>query len=118
MDMEIQYVSILSIAQRAVGTAPTERWLELLGNIAAVRPDALDLTDFDRLLTNYARDIGIRESELKDPKQVMQDRAQRQSQQQMAAMAEQAPPMAQAAQTMSETDVGGGGNALEQLLSG
>lgn len=116
MPLEIQYVSILSVAQRAVGTAPTERWLGLVGNLAAVIPEALDLTDYDRQLTNYARDIGIRESELRDPKEVVALRQARAQKMEQAEMAAAAPPMAQAAKNLSETEVGGGANALEQML--
>lgn len=118
MPLEIQYVSILSVAQRAVGTAPAERLLGLVGNLAAIYPDVMDLPDFDALITNYARDIGIRESELKDMKQVQIDRQMRQQQQQMGQMMEAAPDMAGAAKNLSETDVGGGANALEQLMGG
>ena len=114
--LEIQYVSILSIAQRAVGTAPTERWLGLIGNLAAVKPEALDLTDFDSLLMNYARDIGIRESDLRDIKEVMQERAAKAQQAAGQATVEAMPQLAQSAKTLSETEVGAGGNALEQLL--
>jgi hypothetical protein len=118
LPLEIQYVSILSVAQRAVGTAPAERWMGLLGNVAAVRPDALDLPDWDVMLTNYARDIGMRESEIKDTKQVEVERQMRAQQQQMAQMAEAAPQVAGAGKALSETEVGGGGNALELLLGG
>jgi hypothetical protein len=118
MPLEIQYVSILSVAQRAVGTAPAERLLGLVGNLAAIYPDVMDIPDFDVLITNYARDIGIRESELKDSKQVQVERQMRQQQQQMQSMVEAAPDMAGAAKNLSETDVGGGANALEQLMGG
>jgi hypothetical protein len=116
--LEIQYVSILSVAQRAVGTAPTERWLGLNGNLAQIKPEVLDLTNFDSLLLNYARDIGIRESDLKDMKMVMQERSARAQQQQAQSAVETAPVLAQAGKTLSETEVGAGGNALEALLGG
>jgi hypothetical protein len=116
--LEIQYVSILSIAQRAVGTAPTERWLGLLGNIAGVDPSVLDLTDMDALFTNYARDIGIRESELKHPQEIEEERAAKAQAAQTQQVAENVPGLAQAGKTLSETEVGGGGNALEELLGG
>jgi len=118
INLNVQYVSILSIAQRAVGTAPTERILGLVGNMAAVLPQALDIHDFDEMLINYSRDIGLRESEIKDRDTIMQERAAKQAEMQSAQMAEQIPGMAQAGKTLSETDVGGGANALEQLLGG
>ena len=116
--LEIQYVSILSVAQRAVGTAPAERWLGLVGNVLEVNPEAGDLTDYDKLLTNYARDIGLRESELRSSEEVEERRGLREQQQQMEQMAAAAPPLTQGAKNLSETEVGGGANALEQLLGG
>jgi len=118
MDIEIQYVSILSIAQRAVGTAPTERLLGLLGNLSAVRPDVLDLPDFDRLITNYASDIGIRQSEMRSLEEVQADRQARVEQEAGAAALEAAKVLPAGAKTLSETSVGGGGDALQQLLGG
>ena len=118
VELEIQYVSILSVAQRAVGTAPTERFLSVIGNLAPIRPDVLDLPDFDRMLSNYAMDIGIRQSEMKDPRIIMQERQARAQQEQAAAGVDAAQGAAQAGKLLSETDVGGGGNALQLLLGG
>lgn len=116
MELDIQYVSILSVAQRAVGTAPTERWLGLIGNLAAAVPDALDITDFDKLLINYAKDIGMRADEVRSMEEIMAIRQQRQQQQAAEQMAAAAPGLAQAGRNLSETEVGGGGNALDMLL--
>ena len=118
MSIDVQYVSILSVAQKAVGTAPTERMLGLTGNLAGIYPDAMDITDIDRMLINYARDIGIRESELRTTEQVAEIRKARQEAQQASEQMQQAPGMAQAAKTLSETDVGGGGDALNALMGG
>lgn len=116
LDLEVQYVSILAIAQRAVGTAPTERLWQVTGNLAEVQPGLMDIPDWDTSYRNYARDIGIRESELKPQEVVDQLRKQRADQQQAAQMAEMAPQVAGAANQLSQTDVGGGGNALQLLL--
>lgn len=116
--LEIQYVSILSIAQRAVGTAPTERYLGFLGGLAALKPEAMDIPDLDTMLINYARDIGVRESDIKDISQIMTERQQRAQQAAMAQMTDAAPGMAQAARNLSETEVGGGASALDRLLGG
>lgn len=118
LPLEIQYVSILSVAQRAVGTAPVERYLGLLGNLAALKPEVMELPDLDNMLINYGRDIGVRESELRDLREVLAERAQKEQQAQLAAMAEAAPGLAQAGKNLSETEVGAGGSALDKLLGG
>ncbi|MCA9339818.1 MAG: hypothetical protein KDA17_02805, partial [Candidatus Saccharibacteria bacterium] len=114
--IDIQYVSILSIAQRAVGTAPTERILGFLGNLSAVRPDVMDLPDLDTMIRNYARDIGVRESEMRPQEEVQQERAQRSQGEQMQGEAEVLNQGAQAAKLLSETEVGGGSNVLQELM--
>lgn len=118
LPLDIQYVSILSVAQRAVGTAPVERYLGLLGNLVGVAPQVMDLPDLDKMLVNYGRDIGIRESEIKDIRQVEAERQVRQQQAMMQQMTEAAPGLAQAGKNLSETEVGGGGSALDRLIGG
>ena len=118
LPLDIQYVSILSVAQRAVGTAPTERYLGLLGNVAATYEPALDIPEMDTILINYGRDIGMRESEIKDRQTIATERAQREQAAAAAQVAEAAPGMAQAAKNLSETEVGGGASALDRLLGG
>lgn len=115
--LEIQYVSILSIAQRAVGTAPTERFLALVGNLAAIHPEALNIPKFDRMLTNYALDIGVRQSELNTIEEMAAKKA-KDAEMQASAMAVQAgSDLAGAAKNLSATDVGGGANALQHLMN-
>lgn len=116
--LEIQYVSTLSIAQRAVGTAPVERALAFVGNLAAVRPAALDIPEWDRMIINYFRDIGVRESEIRDLESIMAERNQREQQQQLMQLAEAAPGLAQAGKLASETTVGGGGSVLDAAMGG
>lgn len=115
-DLEIQYVSILSVAQRAAGTAPTERFLSLIGNLAAVYPGALDVPDFDRLLINYALDIGVRQSEVKTLERIIEERAARQEKEALAEGMVATSELSSAAKNLSAVDVGGGQNAVQALL--
>lgn len=118
MELEIQYESILTVAQRAVSVIPTERWVGLIGNLAQVYPQGLDIPDFDELIKSYGRDIGVPQKLIAPPDAVMEKREQR-NQQLLAQQASQAAlPAAQAAKLLSETDVGGGANALQQVLGG
>lgn len=115
--IEVQYVSILSTAQRAVAAAPMERWLQLVGSIAPLYQGALDIPNFDELIRNYGNDIGVETRNMHTREQIEEQRAvkaQQEAQQQMLAAA---PEVAQGAKTLSETDVGGGSSALQQLLA-
>jgi len=115
--VEVQYVSVLSTAQRAVAAAPVERLLGLVGNLAAVNPAVLDLPNFDELVRNYASDIGVEARNMNTREQVAMQRQAKAQQEQMAQLAEVAPAIADGAKTLSDTDVGGGSNALQQLLA-
>lgn len=115
--LEIQYVSILSTAQRALAAAPTERWLGLIGNMAGVVPEVLSIPNFDELIRNYGIAIGVeaRNMHTREEVQAMQQaKAAEQQQQQLAATT---PELVEGAKTLSETDVGGGSNALQMLLA-
>jgi hypothetical protein len=118
MDIEIQFVSILAAAQTAVRVAPTERLLQLVGNLAEIFPGVRDIPDEDELVRDYARDIGVKAKGLRSRDQVAERRQAAQEAeagQQAAAMAQ---PAAQSAKLLSETDVGGGANALAAMLGG
>lgn len=116
-EVEIQYVSILSAAQSALSAAPTERLVALAGNLAGAVPSVLQNIDWDVLIREYGQDIGTRAKVFRDMEQVA---AMREQENQSAAAAEAAQTgmaLVQGAKTLSETDVGGGSNALQQLLA-
>lgn len=115
-NLEIQYVSVLTTAQSAVSAIPTERLLQIVGNMSAVRPDVLDIPNFDELIRGYAEAIGVRAKDLQPREVTDAIRQARAKAQDQAAGVELMGGMAQGAKTLSETDVGGGVNALQRLL--
>lgn len=115
-NIEIQYVSILSTAQSAVRAVPTERFLQVVGNLANVYPEGLDIPNFDELLRGYAEDIGVRARDLNSRDATNARREQRAAAQDQAAGLEQASVLAEGARTLSETNVGGGMNALQRMM--
>lgn len=117
-DIEIQYVSILSTAQRAVGVIPTERWIGFIGNIAAVAPQALNIPNWDELIRNYGLELGVRAKDMNPPEVSQQMTAAQQQNAEVSQGAEQTQALTGAAQNLSATDVGGGSNALQMLLGG
>ena len=122
--IQIEYVSMLAMAQRAVATAGIERLAAMTGRIAAVKPEVLDLPDWDEMLREYGNQLGVSQKIVNPPEKVSAMRAmrakQQQQQQQMAAMSHMAtevgPALTGAAQTLSQTDTGGGVNALQLML--
>lgn len=115
-EINVQYVSIMSDAQRAVGTVSVERWLQLLGNVAQMAPQALDIPDWDELIREYADQIGVPKAMKRSREGVEAQRAQREQEQELAAAAEQGQQLASGAESLSRTEVGGGRNALQALL--
>jgi len=118
VDIEIEYVSILSAAQRAVGVIPTERFLGLVGNLAAIRPEVMDIPNFDLLLRDYARDIGVSARGINPVAETVQLRQSRQEQLAAQEMAVQGDVAVNAAKTLSETQVTPGVNALQAIIGG
>lgn len=114
--LQIQYVSILSKAQSAVGVAPTERWLALIGNIGAVRPQVLNIPNWEELLRDYAVDIGVKEKGINSRDDVDALNKQDQQQSQIAQTLAGGQSAAESAKLLSETPVGGGASALQALL--
>lgn len=115
-NLEIQYVSILTTAQSAVAAIPTERFLGIVGNLAAVRPDVMDIPNFDELLRGYAENIGLRARDLNSRETTDGIRQARAQQEQGAQGLGISQELAQSAKLLSETDTGGGINALQRML--
>lgn len=116
VELKIQYVSIFAAAQNAVSTAPVERLLGFIGNMVEVFPEAALVPDIPVLLTDYARDIGVKARGTRSIKEITRQINQRNE----AAMEDKAVQDAGAgaagAKLLSETEVGGGRNALQAML--
>ena len=110
-----EYVSMLANAQKAVMTSGIERFSSYVGNIAAVRPDILDNVNWDEMVDDYADMLGVSPKVIVPYAEVVKARAKRDQQAaQDRAMAITAAGV-QGAKTLSETDLGGGRNALQRL---
>lgn len=116
--IEIQYVSMLAEAQRAANTTGIERFLAQIGNVAAVHPEVLDIPNWDRMITRYGMVLGNDPSDIKTADELTALRAARAQQQAAQQSAEMGMAAVQGAKTLSETDVGGGQNALARILYG
>lgn len=119
--IEIEYVSMLAEAQRAANTTGMERFLAQVGNIAGVHPDVLDIPNWDRMLTRYGMVLGNDPADINTADEIAQIRAAKAKAQQAANMnqvSDTSKGFADAAKNLSQTDVGGGKNALSQLLYG
>lgn len=87
MDLNVEYVSMLAQAQRAVATNGVDRFVGNLGAIAQMKPDILDKFDSDKWADSYSDMLGIDPELIVPSDKVAVIRQQRaQAQQQAAAM--------------------------------
>ena len=92
-ELNVEFVSVLAQAQRAVATSSVDRFVMSLGQIAQMKPDVLDKLDADMWADKYADMLGVDPELVVSGEQVVlvrQQRAQAQQAAQEAAMAEQA----------------------------
>jgi hypothetical protein len=113
---DIETISTLSDAQKSTATTGIERLVAFVGNLAAARPDTLDNIDFDEAVREYADLIGVTQKLIVAQQKRDAARKHRQQQMQAAQAAQMAMAGVQGAKTLSETDVGGGQNALMKML--
>ena len=120
--VQIEYISMLAQVQKAVATTGIERLVSFVGNVAAAQPEALDNIDFDEVVTEYADMLGISPRMIASQEKIMairQARASAATQQQAQNQALKVGMTAvQGAKILSQTEIGGGVNALEAMTSG
>ena len=99
MDLNVEFVSMLAQAQRAIGTNSVDRYVANLGQVAQFKPDVLDKFDADQWADAYGDMLGV------DPNMIVaNDKVALIRQSRAQAMAEQtkANQMQQNAQTVSD----------------
>lgn len=117
-ELKVEFVSILTQMQRMVGIGQIERTAAFVGNLVGAYPEAADKLNVDEMIDDYAERAGAPGRMIRTADQVSQIRQQRAQQQQAQQMAQVMPAVkdgADAAQLLSQTDVGGA-PMLDQLL--
>lgn len=122
MPLGFDFVSTLALAQKAAAIGAMERMAALIGNLAPVFPDAKDKFNVDDYIDEASAMLGTPATIIYDAdhvdavRQVRNKSMQEQRQQaQLAQGAQTAQTGAQAAQVLSQTTVGDGKTALDQL---
>jgi len=107
MELNVEFVSMLAQAQRAIATNSVDRFVGNLGAIASFKPDVLDKFDADHWADAYADMLGIDPDLIVPGDQVAlirQSRAEAAAQQ---AQAEQMATTAKAARDLAGADTSG-----------
>lgn len=113
-----EYVSMLSEAQRGVGLTALERYTGWIGSIAAVKPEVLDNVDLDQAAEQYGDMLSVSPKVIVPLKKVMAIRLARLKEMAQDKAMQQSLAAVQGAKVLSETDVGGGQNALSTMFDG
>lgn len=114
-ELNIEFVSMLAQAQRAVGVNSTNKFITALGQVAAIKPEVLDKFDGDEFVDQYADQLGVDPRMIVGNEQVAIIRQQRAQQQQMAAAAQAAQVAGGVAKDLGSVNTGQP-NGLSDLL--
>jgi len=114
--LKIEYVSMLSELQRGSATTAIERTFQVAGNLVGVIPNIMDNLDGDVAIREYGALLRVDPRVMRPADAVGAIREQRNAQEQAAVAMQQGAVLADAAKTMSETQVGAGQNALASML--
>ncbi len=119
MPIDIEFVSMLAMAQKASATGGIERLAAFVGRIAAAYPNAGDVLDTDEMIREYNDLLANPEKLLRSPDQVDQIRQQKANQaaaaQRLQMIQQGGTAAVQAANTLSNTPIGNG-SALDGVL--
>lgn len=115
MELNVEFVSMLAQAQRAIATNSIDRFVGNLGAVAQIKPDVLDKFDADKWADAYADMLGVDPEFIVPGEQVALIRQQRADRQ---AQAEQAAMMNQGADTMQKLSASdtAGQNGLTDVM--
>ena len=116
IDLKVEYISELAVAQNAKDTVPIEQFGQWLGSIASVAPEVLDKFDVFEAADKYGKALGIDPKIIRSTDEAVAISENRNKQIQQQRAMEQAMSMTQGAKTLSETNVGGGVNALNSMM--
>lgn len=114
VNLQVEFVSMLAQAQRAIGTNGIDRFIMSLGQVATIKPDVLDKFNSDEWADVYSDMLGV------DPNLIVADqdvaivRQQRAQQQQAVQAGQAAQVMADSANKLAGADTSGK-NALTDI---
>jgi hypothetical protein len=100
----VEYVSILSQAQKAVGVNRIEQSVGFLGSVTQIYPEARHLLDVERTVREYSNMIGAPAVIFKSGEEYAEAVRQEQQQAQMAQSVEVGNQAAQGVKALGEVD--------------
>lgn len=102
-ELDVQYTGPLVRAQHMADVDAMTRWISLLGSLAEVYPEVLDVPNPDSFARNLATELGVPKKNMRSETEVAKIRYDRQQQQAAMAQAEQLKLEGEAGVKMGET---------------
>lgn len=116
--INVELISMLAQAQRAIATNGVDRFVNNLGAIAQFKPDVLDKLNVDTWADRYSDMLGVDPELIVPSDQVALIRQQRAQAQQQAAASQMAEQQASAAHKLGNTPTqGGDSTALDDVIN-
>ena len=112
---KIEYISILSQAQKAVSVRRNESLMSYIGSIMGIFPEARHKVDVGKAVDDYAEAVGANPELVVDAEQFQQQLARDAQMQQLAQQTQIGGNMASAAKVASEMDQSGLNQIIENL---
>lgn len=116
MELDVEFVSMLAQAQRAVATNSIDRFVMNMGTIAQMKPEVLDKFNADEWADKYSDMLGIDPELIVSGEEVAFIRQSRAEQAQKEEMMAQAQMEADAAAKLGTVQTGSGGNMASDLM--
>lgn len=116
--LNVEFISILAQAQKAISTNSVDRMFSVLGNLAGMKPDIVDNVDLDFWPQWYADALGVDPRFIVSGKKVAVIREQRAQADQQAAAMEQLQGATQAAKNMGISMRGQSPEQIMQAFTG
>jgi hypothetical protein len=107
LDLNVQFISVLAQAQRAVASQGVDSLLGTVGQLATLKPEVLDKVDFDQVIDDYSEMYGVNPKIIVPDNVVAAMRQERAAAMQAQQAAAAAPQMVDSAKTASEIDTQG-----------
>jgi len=116
MDLNVEFISVLAQAQRAVATQGIDRLIGTVGGMAQLKPEVLDKIDFDQVVDDLGNAYGVNPKIILPDNMVAAMREQRAQAAQAAQAAAAMPAMVDAAKTAGDVNVQGVQDVMNGLM--
>jgi len=117
MDLNVEFVSMLAQAQRAIGTNSVDRFVGNLGVVAGIKPEVLDKFDSDQWVDSYSEMLGVDPKMIIASDQVAVIREARAKAQAAQAQVDAMHTTSETARNLGAAPTGGGNNALMDVMN-